>query len=239
MQVPRIYLPAPLTNGNRLELGKQAAHHLLNVLRLKPGATLILFDGRGNACQATLEPSAQVTVGQPIQEETESPLRIRLIQAISRGERMDHVIQKAVELGVDTIIPVSSQRSMVKLRGERAANRLRHWQGIIVSACEQCGRSRLPVLNSISTLDAALSEPEQGSRLVLDPAGGNTLSNLSAPDSSVTLLIGPEGGLSADEIHQAERSGFTGVRLGPRTLRTETAAITVLSALQVLWGDLG
>ena len=239
MRIPRVYTPVPLTAGKRLELDKRAAHHILTVLRLKPGALLILFDGQGNACQATLEHSTEVIIGQQLDDKTESPLQIHLIQAISRGERMDYVIQKAVELGVHRITPVSSQRCMVKLKGERAKKRLQHWQGIIISACEQCGRNRLPVLGEITTLNAALPEPEQALKMVLDPAGRNTLSSLKPRDSRVTLLIGPEGGLADEEIQQAQQSGFISLRMGPRILRTESAAVAALSALQTLWGDMG
>ncbi len=239
MQIPRIYLPATLATDKRLELDKQAARHILTVLRLEPGAPLIIFDGRGNAHQARLEHATHVIIGQQIQSETESPLRIHLIQAISRGERMDHVIQKAVELGVSKITPVLSQHCMVKLKSDRAVKRLQHWRGVAISACEQCGRNQLPVLNTITTLNQALSEQEHGLKLVLDPAGQSTLSSLPLPEKAITLLIGPEGGLSDDEIRQAEQSEFAGLRIGPRTLRTETAAIAALSALQTLWGDLG
>ncbi len=239
MQIPRIHLPAPLSSGKRLDLDRQAARHILTVLRLKPGAPLIIFDGQGNAHQATLEESAQVAIGQPLNDETESPLQIHLIQAISRGERMDYVIQKAAELGVYKITPVLTQRCMVKPKGDRAAKRLQHWQGIAISACEQCGRNRLPVLNAITTLDAALSGPENNLKLVLDPTGKNSLSNLTPPVKSVTLLIGPEGGLTDKEVRQAQQSEFIRLRMGPRILRTESAAVAALSALQALWGDLG
>ena len=239
MQVPRIYTPALLTAGKRLELDKRAARHIITVLRLKPGAPLILFDGRGNSHQATLAHSSEAVVGQQLDDTTESPLQIHLIQAISRGERMDYVIQKAVELGVHRITPVLSQRCMVKLKGERAEKRLRHWQGIIISACEQCGRNRLPVLSEITPLDAALSEPEHTLKMVLDPGGQQTLRSLPPQHSRVTLLIGPEGGLADQEIQQAQRSEFVSLRMGPRILRTESAAVAALSALQTLWGDMG
>ncbi len=239
MQIPRVYIPALLTAGKRLELTRQAARHVVTVLRLKPGAPLVIFDGQGSAHQATLEDSTQVVIGQRLNDETESPLQIHLIQAISRGERMDHVIQKAVELGVCKITPVLTRRCMVKLKGERAVKRLQHWQGIAISACEQCGRNQLPVLNAITTFDTALSEPGNNLKLVLDPTGQNTLSNLAPPGDRVTLLIGPEGGLTGEEIQQAHQSGFVRLRMGPRVLRTESAAVAALSALQTLWGDLG
>ncbi len=240
MRIPRVHLPAPLSTGKRLELDKQAARHILAVLRLKPGAPLVIFDGQGRAFKATLEHSTQVSIGQRLNDNTESPLQIHLLQAISRGERMDHVIQKAVELGVDKITPVLTQRCMVKLKGERATRRLQHWRGIVISACEQCGRNRFPVLREITTLDKALSELSNNLRLVLAPTGRNTLSSLTSPSNgSVTLLIGPEGGLTDKEIQQAGQSGFVSLRMGPRILRTESAAVAALSALQTLWGDLG
>ncbi len=239
MRIPRVHIPAPLSTGKRLELDKQAARHILTVLRLKQGAPLVIFDGQGGAFKATLEHSMQVIIGQQLDDNAESPLQIHLLQAVSRGERMDHVIQKAVELGVDKITPVLTQRCMVKLKGERAARRLQHWRAIAISACEQCGRNRLPVLSEITTLDKALSEPSNDLRLVLSPAAQNSLSGLSPPGSGVTLLIGPEGGLTDRELRQAQRSKFISLRMGPRILRTESAAVAALSALQTLWGDLG
>ena len=239
MQIPRVYIPAPLAAGKRLELTRQAARHVITVLRLKPGAPLVIFDGQGNAHQATLEDSTRVEISQRINDETESPLQIHLIQAISRGERMGHVIQKAVELGVYKITPVLTQRCMVKLKGERAVKRLQHWQGIAISACEQCGRNWLPVLNAVATLDATLTEPEDSLKLVLDPGGQNTLSNLTPSSNRITLLIGPEGGLTEEEIQLAYQSGFVRLRIGPRILRTESAAVAALAAIQTLWGDLG
>jgi len=239
MQIPRVYIPAPLAAGKRLELTRQAARHVITVLRLKPGAPLVIFDGQGNAHQATLEDSTRVEISQRINDETESPLQIHLLQAISRGERMGHVIQKAVELGVYKITPVLTQRCMVKLKGERAVKRLQHWQGIAISACEQCGRNRLPVLNAVATLDATLTEPEDSLKLVLDPGGQNTLSNLTPSSNRITLLIGPEGGLTEEEIQLAYQSGFVRLRIGPRILRTESAAVAALAAIQTLWGDLG
>jgi len=239
MQIPRVYLPSPLADGKQLELDKQTARHIITVLRLKSGAPLIIFDGQGNAHQATLENSTRITVGRNITDKTESPLQIHLIQAISRGERMDQVVQKATELGVNRITPLLSQRCMVKLTGDRATKRLQHWQNITISACEQCGRNRLPLIGEVTTLNKLLSKPESGLKIVLDPAGQSSLSTLSPPKGLVTLLIGPEGGLSDKEIRQAQQQEFVGLKMGPRILRTETAAISSISALQTLWGDLG
>lgn len=179
-------------------------------------------------------------VGERLMVSTESPLSLHLLQAVSKGERMDLVIQKAVELGVREITPVLTERCVVRLKGSRAEKRHRHWREIIINACEQCGRNRLPLLHHITPVEKVLDEPSGGLKLVLDPSAASSIGALASPrDGEVHLLIGPEGGLSDWELDQATLHGFTAVRLGPRILRTETAALASLSALQVLWGDLG
>jgi 16S rRNA (uracil1498-N3)-methyltransferase len=183
---------------------------------------------------------AEVSVGNYIVRETESPLHVTLAQGVSRGERMDYTIQKAVELGVTRIVPLISERCEVRLEGERLTKRVQHWQAVAASACEQCGRNRVPPVLAPVPLNSWLAEPVHGLRLVLNPLAPATLTSLSTPDDRlITLLIGPEGGLSDAEVKRAQQSGFVGIRLGPRILRTETAAVTALSALQMLWGDLG
>ena len=244
MRIPRIYLPTPLASGASVALSDNAANHVVRVLRLKPGAPLILFNGLGGEYEAVLlsmdRNHTEVSVGNHIARETESPLHITLAQGVSRGERMDYTIQKAVELGVTKIVPLISERCEVRLEGERLAKRVQHWQAVVVSACEQCGRNRVPPVLAPVPLSGWLAEPVHGVRLVLDPLAPATLSSLARPDDRlITLLIGPEGGLSDAEVKCAQQSGFEGIHLGPRILRTETAAVTALSALQVLWGDLG
>jgi len=224
-------------------LSDSAAHHLLRVLRLQPGAPLILFDGGGEQYHAVLAEAGRKQASATLSAAAEgvaveSPLAVTLAQGVSKGERMDYAIQKAVELGVTRIVPVLCERTVVNLKGERGEKKLAHWRGVIVGAAEQCGRSRLPELAAAVRLEAWLATPPTGSGLVLDPSATQGLTGLERADAA-TLLIGPEGGLSEAEIANALRAGYAGIRLGPRVLRTETAAVAALSALQVLWGDLG
>lgn len=241
MRIPRIYLPVALAPEALVTLDETAARHVMRVLRLKPGAALALFNGEGGEYGATLEEAgrdrvtARVSVFRAV--ECESPLSITLAQGISRTERMDYTIQKAVELGVTRIVPVFTARSVVDLRGERLQRRLQHWRGVINGACEQCGRNRVPSLEAaVELTDWLRGAMPDACRLVLNHRASDAL-RTRVPVSALTLLIGPEGGLEEQEIAQAERAGFMGVRLGPRVLRTETAAVTALAALQTLWGD--
>jgi 16S rRNA (uracil1498-N3)-methyltransferase len=243
MREPRILLDAALTPGARVALPEAAMRHLVQVLRMGTGARLRVFDGRGAEAAAQLEVAgkrdAWVVVLETLAATPEPALAVTLAQAISKGERMDYTLQKAVELGVTTIVPLVSARSVVRLDAERQDRKLEHWAGVIASACEQCGRATLPALRPLQTLEAWLaSEPETGLRLTLDPLAARGLRDCK-PDGPVTLLVGPEGGLSPEEIALAKARGFEGVRLGPRVLRTETAGVAALAALQVLWGDLG
>jgi 16S rRNA (uracil1498-N3)-methyltransferase len=242
MRVPRLYLPRRLTVGAAVPLDDSAFNHAVRVLRLKPGAEVILFDGEGGAFAATLadvgkrEAWARVTEALP--GDAESPLRIVLAQGIARGEKMDYTLQKAVELGVAAIQPLFAARGGVDLAGERLARKLQHWRGIVIGACEQCGRNRLPELREPLALADWLARPaEPGLRLSLDPSAERSLRGLESPKGAVTLLIGPEGGLNPVEIARARADGFIGVRLGPRILRTETAGVAALGAVQALWGD--
>ena len=245
MRLTRIYHPHRLTEGADTSLEDTASTHLLRVLRLRAGAELRLFDGSGAEFETTLTGTAggraQVRVGRRHARDVESPLAITLAQGISRGERMDLTLQKSVELGVQRIVPVVTAHTQVKLSGERLERRHQHWQGVIVSACEQCGRTRLPELLPVVTLDRWLENPEPGSqRLVLDHRAERNLRSLPQPAEAVTLLIGPEGGLEEKEIAAAEqRAGYVPLALGPRILRTETAGLAALAALQTLWGDMG
>ena len=242
MRVPRFYLPFPLATGAIVPLNEHAFNHAVRVLRLKPGAPLVLFDGEGGAFAATLgevgKREAWARVAEALPDAAEPPLRIVLAQGISRGEKMDHTVQKAVELGVAAIQPLFAERGGVGLSGERLTRKIQHWRGIVIGACEQCGRNRLPELREPLALAAWLtSSMAPGPCLLLDPLAEQGLRDLEPPTGAITLLIGPEGGLSPAEIAQARTVGFTGVRLGPRVLRTETAGMAALAALQALWGD--
>ncbi len=242
MRVPRLYVATPLTPGTEVELGSEVANHITRVLRLRPGATLRLFDGSGREFSAQLlrchKQGASATVEEALVATPESPLQLTLAQGISRGERMDYTLQKAVELGVNHIVPLAAERSVVQLDAARAETRLRHWQGVIIAACEQCGRSRLPSIDPPQPPAQWLAQPPSGLGLILDPRAHNGLPQLPRSDQ-VVLLIGPEGGWAPEELEAALQAGYQGVRLGPRILRTETAAVTALAALQTLWGDLG
>jgi len=242
MRIPRVYSPQPLQPGQMLSLTSQAAHHVGRVLRLEMGAQLILFNGEGGEYEGRIHASTRAGIQVMIEAhrpvERESPLRITLLQGISRGERMDYTLQKATELGVHRIVPIHCERTSVRLDEARAVKRCEHWRGILISACEQSGRNRIPELASPQALAQAL--PQLAStpalRLLLDPQGGQTLRELAA-QTQIVLLAGPEGGLTMSEINVAVAAGFQGLGLGPRILRTETAAIAMIAALQALWGD--
>lgn len=242
MSIPRIYLPQPLASGTTVQLDARAQRHAVRVLRLQAGDSLILFNGEGGEYHATLEDSrregAQVSLREFNDRERESPLDIALLQGVARGEKMDLILQKAVELGVSRVVPLATERSQVKLSGERLDKRMQHWRGVIIHACEQCGRNRLPELAELQDLNAVLAAHGPGRLgLLLDPTADRGPHGL-AGTRALSLLIGPEGGLSASERDQARSAGFQGVRLGPRILRTETAGLAALAALQCLYGDL-
>jgi 16S rRNA (uracil1498-N3)-methyltransferase len=243
MSAPRFYCPPPLPLSTNYELPPEAAHHASRVLRLRVGDAVQIFDGLGNALDATINAingkhvmlgNLQTFMGQP-----ESGLHIVLAQAMCTSDKMDWVVQKATELGAAEIVPVQAQRSVAKLTGPRAEKRTEHWRNVTVSACEQSGRNVLPKLHSPQDLGAWLGETRQvtGSKFILLPGGACNLQSHPKPQGRVTLLIGPEGGFTADEAIVAQQAGFSPVLLGPRVLRTETAAIAGVSALQTLWGD--
>ena len=243
MRVTRIFCDAPLKSDLELPLPAAGAYHVARVLRLREGAALALFDGTGNEFRAEIArvvgDVVTVRVGTQLPATGESPLRITLIQGVSRSERMDWALQKATELGVSAIAPVLTARSVVRLDAKQAEKKRGHWQGIVIGACEQCGRSRLPnVAAPIPMRDYLGTVRKEGLRLVLSPVAPGSLAGLMSLPSKVELLIGPEGGLDDDELAAAEKAGFMPVRLGPRVLRTETAAVVALSVLQALWGDL-
>lgn len=244
MRIPRLYQPGPLSAGDTIPLDETGLTHAVRVLRLRPGAELILFDGRGGEYPAVLEHverrSATVRIDWHDPIERESPLRVTLVQGLSRGERMDYTLQKAVELGVTAIRPVLCERSPPSGDIGRLRKRWQHWRGVLISACEQCGRNTLPELAEPLSLTDWLDHADRtGLSLLLDPDADAGLNALPGPTAPITLLVGPEGGLSDAERIRARQVGFQGVRLGSRVLRTETAGMAVLAVLQARWGDLG
>ena len=241
MNQPRFYCREALSPGAHIDLPEPVARHAVRVLRLPPGATVVLFDGRGGEYDARIERIERdrvvAALGAWRDVERESGLAVTLIQAVQAGEKMDYTVQKAVELGVSHIVPVDSRRSVTRLAGERAARRVAHWQGVAAAACEQCGRNQVPQLAPLEKLENWLARPANGVlRLILAPDAEQALVDLP-PVSKVQMLIGAEGGLDPQEIVAAQQVGFKAVRMGPRILRTETAGLAALAAMQALWGD--
>ena len=240
MRLPRIYCDASLVVGEQVELAEGPSRHLVRVLRLRPGDRAVLFNGDGLDYPATLVEASPKRCLASIQASedpgTESPLQIRLFQAIGRGERMDWAIQKSVELGVTAIQPLFSERTEVRLDEKRAAKRQAHWQQVAISACEQSGRAKVPsVEEPIAVKDLA---PASALSLYLHPRAKQTPASLTGKTTEkIDLVIGPEGGLSDGEISHLEKLGYIGLRLGPRVLRTETAGPATIAALQALFGD--
>ena len=239
MRLSRFFIDAPLSLGQH-DLPEAQAHYIGRVLRRAVGDAVQLFDGSGQEYLGELIEVGKKTVRVELREAiaglTESPLRIHLGQGLSRGERMDWAIQKATELGASEITPIVSERCEVRLKDERADKRLAHWRQVAISACEQCGRSVLPVIHPPLELAAWLQQVEADLKLVLHPIAEPLLSH--ARPATLAFLIGPEGGLNDAEVQQAELAGFHPARLGPRVLRTETAPVVALSVAQHLWGDL-
>jgi 16S rRNA (uracil1498-N3)-methyltransferase len=223
-----------------VDLEQRATHYLSQVLRRRTGERIVLFDGSGADFEAELircdRKASQALVVGLVRQEQPAELQIHLGIGISRGERMDFVIQKSVELGVSAISPLQTKRSLVQLQSDRQEKRMMHWQGVLLGACEQSGRSHVPILHSPAPLPDWLTTHRNG--LMLDHRATQTLSGVTHPGAALNLLVGPEGGLSGAERSLAAASEFTAVRLGPRVLRTETAPLAALAAIQVLWGDL-
>lgn len=243
MRLTRVHVAQPLAPGAEIALPEGPSAHLTRVLRLAVGDACIVFNGDGHDYAATLvaagKREARLRIGEATRVERESPLRLVLLQGVAKGEKMDLILQKSTELGVQAIVPVWSQRSDVKLDGERAARRLEHWRGVVASACEQCGRAVVPAVAAPVALSAALATLEsRGVRLVLDPQGEHALRTLAAPTDGAVLAVGPEGGWSPLDRGQLQAAGFAGLRLGPRILRTETAGLAAIAALQSHFGDL-
>ncbi|HEX7810682.1 MAG TPA: 16S rRNA (uracil(1498)-N(3))-methyltransferase [Burkholderiales bacterium] len=242
----RFHFDGKLGNGSEVRLAPDAAHHAARVLRLEAGDAVVLFDGLGGEFEARItrmeRGDVHVKTGAHRDVERESRIEVTLVQGLSSGDRMDFTLQKAVELGVGAIQPVATERSVVKLRDERAQRRVEHWQNLVISACEQCGRNRIPSVAPVLAYDAWAAQlvhplPEGEARLLLSPQAPVSLHELRSVPARLTLLAGPEGGLAPGELQIAGSRGFTPVRLGPRILRTETAAVAALAAIQALWGD--
>lgn len=243
MRIPHIYHPQPLTDRAEIALSEDAANHVGRVLRMSAGQALQLFDGSNQVFDAEIvrvdKKNVLVRLGDGRVEDIESPLNLHLGQVISRGEKMEFTIQKSIELGVNAITPLFSERCGVKLDGERLAKKIQQWQKIAIAACEQCGRNRIPEIREAMSLEAWCAEQDGSLKLNLHPRASHSINTLPQPVDRVRLLIGPEGGLSADEIAMTTHHGFTDILLGPRVLRTETTALTAITALQVRFGDLG
>jgi 16S rRNA (uracil1498-N3)-methyltransferase len=248
MRIPRFYFPDPLAPGARVSLPKEAAHHASRVLRMGEGDGVTLFNGDGHVYRTKIlrvdKQEVVVLIEQRTEASRESALSMTLLQGISSGERMDFTLQKSVELGIAVIQPIQAERSVVRLTGERKEKRLRHWQNIVIAACEQCGRNVVPevrpVLGLMEWLGQASGVGGQASaelRIHLSPEAEQGLRDLEKPTGPVLLAVGPEGGFSEQEHAALRQCGFVGVRLGPRVLRTETAALAALAAMQICWGD--
>lgn len=242
MRIPRIYQPHLLIPNQELSLTKEAANHVVRVLRLTTGAALNIFDGHGHEYSAVIHSvDKQQTIVKIIAAkniECESPLRIHLGQGVSRGEKMDYTIQKAVELGVNEITPLLTERCGVKLSAERWEKRMSHWNNIIIAACEQSGRNYLPLLHEPQSLQQWTLNIATDFKLLLNPHATQKLTDIAVKMASVSLLIGSEGGLSEAEISLAQQRDFVNLRIGPRVLRTETAALAAIAILQSYYGDM-
>lgn len=239
----RIFQPFTITQNSLIALDDNAFNHLIRVLRMKVGEQIILFDGSNQITPAVLheinKKSVIVKTATTIIDNRESPLNIHLGQVISRGEKMEFTIQKSVELGVTSITPLLSERCGVKLVEDRLGKKIQQWQKIVISACEQCGRNIIPQINPVTKLENWCASLTDSLKLNLHPKAKHGINHLSTGHHNISLLIGPEGGLSDNEISMTSKYHFTDILLGPRILRTETAALTVLTALQVRFGDLG
>ena len=237
---PRIYTTLPLAVGADLELDASASNHLIKALRLGQGDEIRLFNGDGCEYLASIElahkKSAQITLRSRLSDDARVSFPLHLGQVISKGERMEFTIQKATELGVTEITPLFSERCEVRLKGERLEKKMDYWRNIAISACEQSGRNSLPVIHPPCHYDEWAAKVEAEEKLLLHPHQQQPLGDKPRPHS-VALLIGPEGGFSEAEVEQCLNLGFSGLTLGPRVLRTETAALAAISVLQYVWGD--
>jgi len=242
MRVPRLYIDMPLTNGEIINLPRDKAHYVSHVLRMRIGDSIKLINDSGDEYLSKIievsKKNAQIEIGESIQVRAESPLILNLCLAVAKGQHMDFSIQKAVELGVKTIIPVISEFSNVKLQDDRMGNKMLHWQNIIISATEQCGRAYLTQIQKPVSLADWLNVERAMTRLILHPKSQKSLSSIELSNNELTLMIGPEGGFSDAEVERAQENGCQSISLGPRILRAETAVVSAVSNAQHLWGDL-
>lgn len=242
MRVPHIYQPSVITLDNPVTLDEDAAGHIGRVLRMKVGEQVSIFNGEGGEyLSEIIEVSKKNVVVQPLEfidHDVESPLKIHLGQGVSRGDKMDFTIQKSVELGITEITPIFSQRCGVKLSGERLAKKHQQWQKIAIAAAEQSGRNFVPVVHPPIDIKKWLEQSSDAIKLTLHPRAEHSIKTIQVPSSGVRFLVGPEGGFTDEELEITKQQAFVDIRLGPRVLRTETAALTVLSALQLQFGDL-
>jgi len=242
LRITRIYYHGNITTGEILTLPASTSHHLIRVLRCKTNAVVTVFNGEGGEFTATLyneDPkAAKIHIKSFDNTIRESTLRVILIQGISRGEHMDTTIQKATELGTAEIVPVICERS-INIKRQRISKKLERWNQIAISACEQSGRDLLPIIHQVSMLDEAINDVAGANRLVLDPTAADGIKTIAQKSGPVCILCGPEGGLSEQEIATSNKAGYTRITFGPRVLRTETAGPAFITALQVLWGDMG
>lgn len=241
MRVPRIYTATGLSSNTSVELDPAASNHVGKVLRMKPGQHITLFNGSGTDYTATITEVTKkqiiATIDSSIEVASESPLNTHIGQVMSRGDRMDYMIQKSTELGATEITPLTSERCEVKLKGDREEKRVKQWQQIAISAAEQCGRSKIPTIHPITSVEDWVNrKPEGALGLVLHHRTTQQMTDIKKP-KNVCLLIGPEGGLSEAEIEMAIQQRFIATTFGPRVFRTETAPVAALSVLQWLWGD--
>jgi 16S rRNA (uracil1498-N3)-methyltransferase len=241
MPSPRIFCDVRLGPGAQFPLPQDAANHVGRALRLRAGDLLVVFDGRGGEYEAVIQridrDRVEVKTGAFRDVDREAPLEVGLVQGLPEADKMDWILQKSVELGVAWIQPVVCERSVVRLSGDRAARRESHWQRVVIAACEQCGRNLVPGLRPTLAFRDWAAQPSAGARWMLAPGAGEALVAQPPPAGPVELLVGPEGGLSERELDIAATVGFVPLSLGPRVLRTETAPLAVLAAMQSLWGD--
>lgn len=238
--VSRFFCPISLAPGERVSLPREQAHHAREVLRLRAGEEIVLFNGEGGEFRGRLEQEGRellVQLGEHEALDRAPPLDLHLVQALATGDKMDWVVQKAGELGLRSVTPVAAERSVLKLSGERAAKRVAHWQQVAIGAAEQCGCNRPLEVHDISTLAQWLTQDFEGERWILDQDDGERLSQCAQPAGPVAILIGPEGGWSPAELAAARAAGCRRVLMGPRILRTETAGLAVAAAMLVRWGD--
>ena len=241
-RISRFYVQMPMKEGDLITLPAEVSHHLVTVLRKGNGEQIQLFNGDQNEYTAVIETiskkQAQVSIQSVKCCLTESPLKIILAQGLSKGQKMDFTLQKAVELGVHQVVPIINERSSIKLKSDKIESKLNHWNRVIISAAEQSGRCIIPQLLEPMSLEDWVVNDNSDLKIVLAPTSSKSINQLCQPESTVSLLIGSEGGLTDQEIDMAVSTGYESVKLGPRIFRTETAALVAMGVLQSLWGDL-